>query len=298
MSLIWAFYSVGMTSNRTLFVLALSLAPLANVAHGDFIYTGGSQRTQATVQAATGPGVPPVSDSFDLSAPTAIATWTPPEQNITASVTGANAQVHSTFSSVVEPTHIHFYERTFEARAAANRLQPPMASFTSQHTFQLSFSIDEPTQARVFGYLSREHPSGWASISPCFIKFGPEGGSPIVSLVYSGGTSHFTATYNQNVITLPSGDYEISVSSPNGWNAGSTGIFRDELILDIEIVPPPVCAGDTNGDNAVNGADLSVLLANFGQSATGPDSGDFNNDGQCNGADLSVLLSQFGTTCG
>jgi hypothetical protein len=61
---------------------------------------------------------------------------------------------------------------------------------------------------------------------------------------------------------------------------------------------PPVCAGDANGDLAVNGMDLSVVLSQFG-SAVEPGSGaDFNGDGAVNGADLSVLLTNFGSACG
>ena len=59
------------------------------------------------------------------------------------------------------------------------------------------------------------------------------------------------------------------------------------------------CSGDTNGDNAVNFADLSVVLSDFGQSAT-PDStraGDVNADGVVNFADLSLVLAAFGSGC-
>lgn len=77
-----------------------------------------------------------------------------------------------------------------------------------------------------------------------------------------------------------------------GWNIDDVRIKGV-----VEIVPPPSCAGDTNGDGLINSADLSVLLTNFGLPAAGPSFGDFNNDGQCNSADLSVLLAGFGTTC-
>ncbi len=63
------------------------------------------------------------------------------------------------------------------------------------------------------------------------------------------------------------------------------------------INPPPGCPGDANGDNLVNGADLSVLLAGFGSAVTPGASGDLNHDGLVNGADLSVLLGTFGTSC-
>lgn len=60
----------------------------------------------------------------------------------------------------------------------------------------------------------------------------------------------------------------------------------------------PPCFGDANSDNIVNGADLSVLLSNFGMTTeNGAASGDFNTDGAVNGADLSVLLARFGTEC-
>jgi len=53
-------------------------------------------------------------------------------------------------------------------------------------------------------------------------------------------------------------------------------------------------AGDINFDGSVNGADLSVLLGEFGQT-TGLPAADLNCDGAVNGADLSVLLANFGS---
>lgn len=63
------------------------------------------------------------------------------------------------------------------------------------------------------------------------------------------------------------------------------------------ITPPAPCPGDANGDRVVNGADLSVLLGQFGQPVPPGTGADFNNDGIVNGADLSVLLSNFGNVC-
>lgn len=57
------------------------------------------------------------------------------------------------------------------------------------------------------------------------------------------------------------------------------------------------CPGDANGDNNVNGADLSVLLANFNRVVQTCSGADFNGDGVVNGADLSVLLGRFNTSC-
>jgi len=64
------------------------------------------------------------------------------------------------------------------------------------------------------------------------------------------------------------------------------------------VAPPPVtCPGDSNGDNLVNGADLSLLLGQFGGPAPPNFGADYNGDGWVNGADLSILLFRFGTSC-
>lgn len=64
------------------------------------------------------------------------------------------------------------------------------------------------------------------------------------------------------------------------------------------LAPPPVpCPGDTNFDRLINGADLSVLLSQFGQSVAPNTNADLNGDGLVNGADLSVLLGRFGLGC-
>lgn len=49
--------------------------------------------------------------------------------------------------------------------------------------------------------------------------------------------------------------------------------------------------GDLNGDGLVNGADLGLLLGQFG--AQQPSTGDLNLDGQVTGADLGLLLGAW-----
>lgn len=63
-------------------------------------------------------------------------------------------------------------------------------------------------------------------------------------------------------------------------------------------VPPFNCPGDANDDGLVNGADLSVLLFQFGATVAPGVGADFNDDGVVNGADLSILLANFGESCG
>jgi len=62
-------------------------------------------------------------------------------------------------------------------------------------------------------------------------------------------------------------------------------------------VPPPKCIADINADDLVDGRDLSVFLAQFGEAVTPGNGADFNSDGLVDGRDLSILLAQFGTAC-
>ncbi len=115
-------------------------------------------------------------------------------------------------------------------------------------------------------------------------------GTGVVSVsVTSAVQSQITAgaTHAGFVIRMSTEDQMLSI-----WNPGF-----GHLAPRLRVVVPPECAGDANGDNGVNGADLSVLLAQFGTSVPAGTGADFNADGVVNGADLSVLLGSFGTSC-
>jgi hypothetical protein len=56
------------------------------------------------------------------------------------------------------------------------------------------------------------------------------------------------------------------------------------------------CVGDLNVDGVVNGADLGLMLSNWGPCGANCPY-DLNDDGQINGADLGLVLSAWGV-CG
>ncbi len=77
------------------------------------------------------------------------------------------------------------------------------------------------------------------------------------------------------------------------------GLHNDSLkeccVENLEFVLPECdgpsgCTPDLNGDGVVNGADLGLLLGNFG----GVGLGDIDCDGDVDGADLGLLLSAWG----
>lgn len=55
------------------------------------------------------------------------------------------------------------------------------------------------------------------------------------------------------------------------------------------------CPGDVNGDNAVSGSDLGIMLSAWGSTGQGQYITDLNNDGSVNGSDLTLLLGSWGT---
>ncbi|MBL9149015.1 MAG: CHRD domain-containing protein [Phycisphaerae bacterium] len=57
-----------------------------------------------------------------------------------------------------------------------------------------------------------------------------------------------------------------------------------------QLEPAPTCTSDLDGNGAVDGADLGILLGNWG----GTDVGDFDNSGTVDGADLGTLLGSWG----
>lgn len=110
----------------------------------------------------------------------------------------------------------------------------------------------------------------------------------------SAGTMREFAISYESPAVLPSeliGKYlAISLQGSDGTPRMCFDDFR------LTTAPPGGCAGDANDDGATNAADLSVLLAQFGQGVAPGTGGDVNGDGVVNSADLSVLLGDFG--CG
>lgn len=74
--------------------------------------------------------------------------------------------------------------------------------------------------------------------------------------------------------------YYIRVGSNSTGGAGT---------LSVTCTPEANCPGDANGDGAVDGSDLAVVLG-----AWGTGGGDLNEDGQTDGSDLAIVLGAWG----
>ncbi len=112
------------------------------------------------------------------------------------------------------------------------------------------------------------------------LRLNADGSNPIVD---GGGTrldgnwTNPTSTTQPNSSDYPSGD----------GTAGGDFVFR------FNVLP-----GDATQDDIVDLADLSKLLANYGQSGMTCAQGDFTGDGIVDLADLSKVLSNWGATMG
>ncbi len=82
------------------------------------------------------------------------------------------------------------------------------------------------------------------------------------------------------------GVFDRITASPVVWVSGYYHGLR-VLVCDLP------CPGDLDGDGAVGGADIGVLLGEWGSSGKGA-SGDLTQDGEVNGADLAALLGAWG----
>jgi len=62
-------------------------------------------------------------------------------------------------------------------------------------------------------------------------------------------------------------------------------------------VPPPGCPGDADGSGIVDFADISAVLANWGQSGLPYRPGDADGSGTVDFADISTVLANWGSNC-
>ncbi|MFM9958900.1 MAG: hypothetical protein ACKVZJ_12585 [Phycisphaerales bacterium] len=100
---------------------------------------------------------------------------------------------------------------------------------------------------------------------------------------------------------MPVGDYTVKANPgvlKNDILGTLTGDVRTGPDGELTFSVRWPCLGDLNGDNAVNTADLTLLLGQFGQSGPCGVSRDLDGDLGVNTADLTLFLGRFGTTCG
>lgn len=90
----------------------------------------------------------------------------------------------------------------------------------------------------------------------------------------------------------------INLNIPGTPTEPAIEVDFDDVRLDASPVPPADCPGDADGDGEVNFADITNVLANFGETypgSTGP--GDADGNGSVEFADITEVLANFGQPC-
>ena len=123
---------------------------------------------------------------------------------------------------------------------------------------------------------------------------------PIGTLRIANGSNTRLVNTHQNTTNTPCEVlYTETLVIEAGASLTTAGcqIYTKELILagtvddSSNIVIVTACVGDINGDDIVNGVDLSLLLGAWNSDTA---YADLNNDGTVNGTDLTILLGAWG----
>ena len=90
--------------------------------------------------------------------------------------------------------------------------------------------------------------------------------------------------------------FSFDTSDPPVEGMARLTTFKDGAQMDLDLIVPNAdfidnsCAGDLNGDNFVDGQDLAVVLAFWGNNTEG----DIDGDGLTSGTDLAAVLADWG----
>ncbi len=168
-------------------------------------------------------------------------------------------------------------------------------SWSADSNLEVTFTLDSATSYSLLGLISADgfgSFDGSVSALAQVKLIGPKG---IVFLHEAlangfGGESSSPSESGE----LPAGTYTFSMRAlANGFTSElSFGDGSALVELSLSLCGGNVlCPGDLNADRAVNGADLGLLLASWGETG-GP--GDLDCNGAIDGADLGILLSSWG----
>jgi hypothetical protein len=125
-----------------------------------------------------------------------------------------------------------------------------------------------------------------ASVNHAFVWSESAGTVSLRDLLLSRGVD-LSGWTSLTSITSMSADGRVVVGY--GTSEGSTRAFLADISE-----PPPCALADLFADSVVNGADLGILLSQWGPASASTVS-DLNRDGNVDGADLGYLLANWGS---
>ncbi|MGA1399633.1 MAG: hypothetical protein ACO38P_04525, partial [Phycisphaerales bacterium] len=180
----------------------------------------------------------------------------------------------------------------FPLQAIAEVVMPSRPSLAAKKPVsEISMSVEVPSSG-VSTIAIAVHNLGYSSLQSLLevdAVYGAEGAVSIASLPAAIGATAGEIVLSIDGAGLPAGGWfgtiEIEVSDENipGEHFAALAV---ELAISAEPAGNPA---DLNGDGFVNGADLAMLLGQWGGAGTA----DLTGDGIVNGADLAILLGAW-----
>jgi hypothetical protein len=122
---------------------------------------------------------------------------------------------------------------------------------------------------------------------------------------FSNGQTHIFINENGVLHTTPDWTFDapevgnaLAFGDLNGDNRPDLAVgYSGDISVRVFYAVPPPCPADINNDGAVNTQDLTIFLANFGQSVPPGTNGDLDGNGTINTQDLTAFLAAFGVPC-
>ena len=210
-----------------------------------------------------------------------VNTGTPANVSASASITtGAEGAQNASITRAISGTVLGHARASFSPTALVTSTTASASTTPNVGTIQIAVPLHNFGYGALQARLDADGATGL--VSPFGVVDAVESNLAATagSLVFSFDTNgRAPGTYTQIA--------NIAVSDEN--LAGATS---GSLALTLSVTVGGGNPADLNGDGSVNGADLALLLNQWG--STKPSNADINGDGVVNGADLAMLLNSWG----
>ncbi len=278
---------------RSCIAIVAAVLSAGAVCRADITVVEGYQTMKGQVWVFSNAG-PVATQSFHPLPPDPVASWAPPQQEISAASGAASAHMVSNYSTSVEPHGL-----VLQADVSIDGTGAPtgeMCRFDWYNEFFLRFTTDAPRDYLVKAEIRRER-DGWVTpIYPLNLSFtvypqpayfqlqlaaAPQmGGPPVI------------ASYGPAILTLPAGMYAVSGSdiSLEIESLDAPNDFTSSMSISIT----EVCYPDCDQGGALTIADFGCFQTKF---VAGDPYADCNGSGQLTVADFGCFQTRFVAGC-
>ncbi len=224
-----------------------------------------------------------------------------------ASATGGTAGIilndRAGADEPMDPPDLIRFRPAVEVPTGSNPTSIVGADLDQDLDTDLAIATTDESSARVVRVLRNDAPiNGVVTLSPD--QDISAGADPRIVLAGNVDGVEGEPNPSDDLIVLGVGVIASRASKDAGGFGMLTGVPQPDGARVFRNIPPksptPPCAGDANGDNAVNFADITSVVVNWGTSGLpgAPLPGDADHSGSVNFADITAVLVEWGAACG